>query len=232
MEKMLITNINGRNIYIFTDDKISFYISMPNMEFNNTNIAINLIDNTNNINIANSNNELIKEEITKIYNNFHQDDFTIITPVLDSNLTEQIKLNNDEKIFNYTDRIISYLINCGYKILTNENIQVNNIIKLVNNPTYNDFNKWFINKYNGRVELIESNNNTLKQESEVPNDISVSSEEKNIANEVLENTNTINAIKDNEMVPEEKTRDLGFVSYVLLGVVVAVISLVILYMIV
>ena len=227
MNKMLITNIDNRRIYLINDDKISFYINMP--EATTTRIAINLLDKTDKINIDINNNERIKEEITNIYSTYHYNDISIITPVLDTNILEQLKLNNNEKIFIYTDKYISYLINQAYSLLTAEEITVNNIIKLNNNKTYKDFNEWFIKKYDGRVELVDYNKSSF--DNFFSND-SVNKEinqDKSLANKVLDNTNSMDVIEDEYIPNETGERDLGFVSYVLLGVVVAVISLVILY---
>ena len=226
MNKTLILNSEGNDIYLISNDKISFYINIPNNK--DINIAINLVDNTNSINMNNTNAEGIKTEISNIYTRLNTTNASIITPVIDNNILEQIKLNNSEKLFTYIDKVISYLINNTYNILTEENINVNSTIKLINNKTYQTFNNWFITKYNGRVELLDS---TIKPNNVFENTIEetpITNEEKNIANEVLEETNTIDvdAIKESG---DPKTRELGFVSYVLLGVVVAVISLVILY---
>ena len=227
MNKMLITNIDNRRIYLINDDKISFYINMP--EATTTRIAINLLDKTDKINIDINNNERIKEEITNIYSTYHYNDISIITPVLDTNILEQLKLNNNEKIFIYTDKYISYLINQAYSLLTAEEITVNNIIKLNNNKTYKDFNEWFIKKYDGRVELVDYNKSSFDNffsNDPVNKEIN---QDKSLANEVLDNTNSMDVIEDEYIPNETGERDLGFVSYVLLGVVVAVISLVILY---
>ena len=226
MNKTLIASNSSTNIYFIKDEKSSFYISIPT-NHDNLSIAINILDNSDNLNPTISSGEQIQEQLNKVYQNFK--DIAAITPIIDSNLTEQLKLNNNEQIFNYTDKIISYLINQSYKLLTSENINVNNIIKLNNNKQYQEFNNWFIKKYNGRVELIDNNQVLTPPNIETPN-IEEKTEEQNIASEVLENTNTISVIDDNEDKPAENVGGLGFVSYVLLGVIVAVISLIILYM--
>ena len=225
MNKALITDVNNRSIYLISNDKISFYVNMPSSK--DVSIAINLVDNVNNINMGMNNVNAIKTEISNIYDNLIDlNTIVFITPVLDNNLMEQIKLNNNEKIFIYTDKIISYLINQTHGLLTEEDISVNNIIKLKNNLSYHEFNNWFVKKYNGRVELLNINNQYEQQYSEKE---SINNSEIRLADEVLENTNTLSPIKESNK-EVNNTRDLGFVSYVLLGVVVAVISLVILYM--
>ena len=226
MNKNLITSSNNTNIYSIQDDKISFYISIPT-NHDNLSIAINILNNSNDINPNINSNEQIQEKLKQVYQNFN--DVSAIVPIIDSNIIEQLKLNNDEKIFNYVDKIISYLINQTYKLLTSENINVNNIIKLNNNKQYNIFNDWFIKKYNGRVELIDYDQTSTPLEDNVLENKEKTAAQ-NIADQVLDNTNNINVIEDKEERPVEQAGGLGFVSYVLLGVIVAVVSLVVLYM--
>ncbi len=228
MNKSLIIKNENTFIYYIQDEKIPFYISIPLNINSDVSIAIDLLDNPNILNSNQTNSEIINNKLNQIYLNYKET--ATVIPLLDSNLMEQIKLNNNEKIFTYTDKIISYLINQAYSFLTGENIKVNNTIKLYNNRKYQVFNDWFIKKYNGRVELTDYNNQTNNNMNNV---IAPHPEEKaaqNLANEVLENTNTINTINEEGVTQEKNTHELGFVSYVLLGVVVAVISLVILYM--
>ncbi len=225
MNKQLIAETTTTNIFYIKDERLSFYINIPK-NISNIDILINILDDPNIINPSINTNEIIKEEINKIYSS--PNGISIVTPLIDNNITEQLKLNNNEQVFNYADKYISYLINQAYSLLTSENFPVNKIIKLNNNKQYDVFNNWFVNKYNGRVELANYSNMESTNEN-IPNEEPIS-EEKNIANEVLENTSTIETINENEVLPEENVREPGFVSYVLLGVVVAVISLVILYM--
>lgn len=232
MNSTVIANVSNRNVYYLSGSNLSFYINMPNESIKNVNIAINLLDRMDSINLGVSNSEKVKIEIEKIYSSFDNSDVVFITPVLDSNICEQLKLSNNEKIFVYTDKYISFLINQVYNLLAEGGITVNSVIKLNNNATYKVFNEWFINKYKGRVELV----NFVK--AGVPNglnpfDNNVSkvelTQDMSIANQVLDNTNNIDTIKDDSSVSSDNVREPGFVSYVLLGVIVVVVSLVILY---
>ena len=229
MNKVLITNIDNRNIYLVTEDKISFYLNMPNTEVKDVSIAINLLDTTNQINLDNNNSEKIKEEITNVYNGYHYNDVVIVTPIIDSNITEQLKLNNNEQIFLYTDKYISYLINQAYSLLATEEIKVNNIIKINNNKSYSTFLTWFVKKYEGRVELVEYTKNSLNNFNTNNTTNEEMQEDISIANQVLDDTNSMDTIEDEDSLLDDEPRDPGFVSYVLLGVIVIVVSLVILY---
>ena len=229
MNKVLITNIDNRNIYLITEDKISFYLNMPITEIKDVSMAINLLDTTNQINLEVNNSEKIKEEITNVYNGYHYNDVVIVTPVIDSNITEQLKLNNNEQIFLYTDKYISYLINQAYSLLATEGIKVNNVIKINNNKSYNDFLTWFVKKYEGRVELVEYTKNSLNNFNTNNTTNEEMKEDISIANQVLDDTNSMDAVEDEDSLLDDEPRDPGFVSYVLLGVIVVVVSLVILY---
>jgi hypothetical protein len=226
MNQTLVANVNNKNVYLINNNNIPFYVCLPSEK--KANIVLNLVDDVNGINMTN-NMESLTKEITNMYNKFDYADIAVVSPIIDNNLLEQAKLNNNEQIFGYLDKVMSYLINTVYKLLRDNNIEVDNKIKLNNNRSYSDFNDWFVKRYNGRVELADynsmSNVNAISSEFEKESqtmDFASSA----IANEVLDETRPIDTINNNVST---SPKEPGFVSYVLLGVIVAVISLVILY---
>ena len=227
MNRKLITTIKESNVFLLSDDKVSFFVNLP--KSSNASIVLNMI---NDVNLTSSDIGNVEEEVSKIYNSFSLNDVALVVPILDSNLCEQIKLNNDIKVFEYTDTILSYLININYKLLSNSNINVNSIVEINNNLEYEAFNKWFVDKYQGRVVLADYNKSVSPSNpfDDVVSQVNDDNEDKKLASDVLDSTSTINVIKEDDVVPVDDVRDPGFVSYVLLGVLVAVISLVALYM--
>lgn len=226
MNKNLIANVDNKNVYLISDKNISFYICVPSAP--KVNIVLNLVSDTNSINMGVSNIGDLTNAVTNIYKGFHFNDIAVVIPVLDSNLLEQIKLNNDQKIFEYTDKVMGYLINTAYGILTSSNINVDSVIKFNNNQDFPDFIKWFIAKYNGRVELVDYNQAPINKFENVATPQPEMSADSKLASDVLDKTASMDAI---DTTPAEKTtKEPGFVSYVLLGVIVAVVSLVALYM--
>lgn len=222
MNQTLIASVLNKNVYLVNDPKVPFYISIPNGE--NVNIVLNLVDDVSKISISSSNMTNLTSEITNVYSKFNFSNVAVVTPIMDSNLLEQVKLNNSESSFNYLDKIMGYLINTSYSFLKNNNIEVENKIKLNNNISYKYFNEWFVNRYNGRVELVDYSNAPVNSFENV-SQVNVSNE---IADSVLDETSVIEPVSN--VSGGGNIKEPGFVSYVLLGVLVAVISLVILYL--
>lgn len=195
-------------------DKISYYVSMPNTSV--ASIVINLIGDDMNICLGDGNGN---QDLEKCYSTFREGNLAVVTPVIDSSVVKQVKDGNNQNSFLYLDKIIGYLINTNYNLLTHNQIEVLNTIQLNDNPEYRSFNDWFVKKYGGRIELVNYN------PTEVGN-VAVNAGDSAIANEVLDSTSKEH---EEEFIPEKEFREPGFVSYILLGVIVAVISLVILY---
>ena len=222
MNQTLIASVLNKNVYFISDPKVPFYVSIPNGE--SVNIVLNLVDDISKISISSSNMTNLTNEITNIYSKFNFSNIAVVTPVLDSNLLEQVKLNNGDSAFSYLDKFMGYLINTSYSFLKNNNIEVENKIKLNNNISYKYFNEWFVNRYNGRVELVDYSNAPVNSFENV-SQVNVSNE---IADSVLDETSVMEPVSN--VSGGGNIKEPGFVSYVLLGVLVAVISLVILYL--
>ena len=114
-------------------------------------------------------------------------------------------------------------MNLSHQILSYNKLNVNQVVYLKNHPNYSVFCDWFSKKYSGRVRLIEEER------------VSVSAPVVQKSNSTIEKQIVQTPVNENEVLgnDDQVTREgsLGFVSYVLLGVVVAVLSLVFLYFI-
>lgn len=228
MNQTLVTNVFGKNVYLISTPNFSFYICIPND--GKGNIILNLVDD---VNLISMNNTMasVTEEVTKIYNKFNFSDLAVVTPVFDSNLLEQVKLNNNSsQAFGYMDKYMGSLINSAYNFLSSKSIKVDDKIKLNNNPSYGDFCKWFVEKYKERVELVNYDNVPINKFSNTAESTVIKNEDSVLANNVLDNTAAMSTIDTSGSGGSSVPKEPGFVSYVLLGVIVAVLSLVVLYL--
>ncbi len=228
MNQSLVVKLNNTTIYLINDKNISYYLSIPNSSTNKVNIAVNIMSGLNNSNIS------------SIYSKFDNPNICLISPIFQDNVYGQI-LNLNEQAFSYADKCISYLINTVYKILSTNNIAIDSKIKLIKNNTYISFEEWFAKRYQDRVEtLIYQDNTNITNNPQTSNqptppiqsNSNITNHEQEKATSILDDTQDIvTSTKEEKPTPNEQ-KDLGFVSYVLLGVVVAVVSLVILYLLI
>lgn len=232
MNQTLVGNINNQNVYLINDEKVPYYISVPNEK--TATIVINLPDNPDKINTAKNSLTEIPNIIKEMYSKLSREGSAIITPVIDSKIMEQVKLNTDPKCVSFLNQAIGYIINKAYSTLKQNGKEIFKNIKLNDNVTYKIFNNRFQSLYNDRIELVKYDNNVTNintPQTNIPNIQNIQNEEPTIAN-----TTTIpldDAYKELEVEnPKVKTRtkEPGFVSYVLLGVIVAVLSLIGLYL--
>ncbi len=226
MEQRKMLELNKHDIYLLSDNNIAFYISIPKvMEFNSVNISIDLKDNFDKININKNDIVYVKDELANIYQDIDSENITLITPIFYNDILERIKTEPKEGLFSYLDKCLSYIINNAHKVLVEKNIQVNSKIVIVKNDKFANFINWFSARYSSRVDT--------KQYSELLGDFTSIIPVVNTDNIISVPTEKVNA--DNNLASEVQTNlkeshSTGFISYVLLGVIGIVITLVILYM--
>ena len=227
MEQKMIYKTSKQCVFFIKDNNLDFYLIIPNSR--QVNIVLGLFSDVNDDMIKNISDETDKAVVVPVISN------QILTSANHLDITS----------FKYLDGVFSYLINISYKILTGNKIGVNQKILINNNPLYENFNNKYLEKYQGRVELYN-----LVKKVEMGQNIFTPVEENIEATfkpvEPLFQNKVSNDVRDvieEEIVPilydepvitsSEKvdTREPGFVSYVLLGVLIAVIALVFLYMI-
>lgn len=213
VEQFEIERKSNRLIYLIKESNIEFYIIIPNNK--QVSMVLNIMENIN--------NDLVKNipEFT---------DKVLVIPILNSNIINYLKSN--VSVFEQADNYFSNLINTAYKILTHNNLIVQQLVYINNNALFSNFNNYFVNKFNGRVSLIELNlqpSSVIRQENvEVSPAMTqkqeLGSELDNIYNEEI-------VLKDDKSKKDNvNKKEPGFVSYVLLGVIIAIVSLVFLYM--
>ena len=215
MNKTLFLQLNKHNVYLLEDQNISLYISVPKKEyFNSTNISIDIKDNYDKIN-PNTNDEIyVKDEVTRIYNEIDNDNITLVVPLFKNNILSLIREKPTVNLYNYLDKCISYIINNVYKLLVEEQINVNTKIILINNDKFDQFIAWFAERYKNRVET--------KQYSELLGDFTS-------VIPVLTTDDIKNIPTDKTQIQVNEATSPGFISYILLTVIGIVLTLIMLY---
>lgn len=204
MEQKIISKTEEQCIYLIEDTNLNFYLTIPNNK--NLSIVLGLFSN-------------ITDEIIKSLPK--QTDKALVVPVINNEILTRAN-QFEPTSFKYLDSVLSYLINISYKLLTHNKIEVNSKILLNNHSSYENFNNKFIEKYQGRVEL----HNLIQKQEPTP----VVSPTINNIEETVAPIVTEEPVTSPNPTPQA-SHEPGFVSYVLLGVLVAVISLVFLYLI-
>lgn len=237
MNQTLISNVGNKRVFLISDDKIPYYISIPSEE--TATIVINLIDNPDIINTAKANMAEIPNKITEIYNNFNQENIAVVTPIIDSAIMNGVKTNADPKYISFLNQAIGHIINKSYMTLKQNGKSVYQKIKLNNNETYSIFNNKFSSMYPDRIELAnykENKANTFATGTNIPT-TPIAPVEETLANttsisleDAYKEENEEQSLEQGKERKLERTREPGFVSYVLLGVIVAVLSLIGLYL--
>lgn len=220
MNKTLILQLNKHDIYLLSDNNISFYISVPKTEaFKSVNISIDIKDNFDKININKNDSVYVKDGLSSIYQEIDNENITLVIPIFYNDILERIKQMPTDNLFSYLDKCISYIINNAHKVLVSHNVQVNSKIVIVKNDKFNNFIEWFSQRYSSRVDA--------KQYSELLGDFTSVIPVINTSG-ILE-VPTEKATVSEGNIPVREARSTGFISYVLLGAIGIVLTLVLLY---
>ena len=214
MEKRVIEQNPNRNIFLIEDGKLSFYLLIPNSYV--MSITIGLFEN-------------INDDMVKLIPN--HSDKAIVVPVINNQILSRMNVIGSDE-YNYMDKLLSYLINTSYNILSRYQWKIEKEVYLNQNVSFTNFNNAYLEKYKGRIFPVDLfPKNEVKEEvpavvNNVLDNNIVNNGGINMPTEVMEES----AVQE-EFTPKKRVREPGFVSYVLLGVIVAVVSLVFLYMI-
>ena len=234
MEQRIISKTATQCIYFMKETNLDFYLIIPNSK--QVSLVLGLFPD-------------VTEEIVK--NLPTEQDKAIVIPVISNQILTSAN-HLDATGFKYLDSVFSFLINVSYKILTSNNLLVNQKILLNNHSAYANFNQKYIEKYQGRVELYNIVAKTTPQP--LPNTpiftpVSTPAPDQQPFKPVdppfqpKPQTNTSTDVMEENIDPilydepvltspdKQENKEPGFISYVLLGVLVAVILLVALYMI-
>lgn len=218
MVQRMILRTQDRCIYEIEDNALKFYLMIPNSK--EVFLTIGLFG------------EVTDESIQNI---IQDKDRVIVIPVIPQNILLSLEENGEEN-FSYLDKTLSHLINLSHQILVYNHIDVLECVYF-GSDSFPKFLNWFIQKYQGRVKLTNFQYASVYTAKPIPSD-EQSSFDHTMTLSAAQEIQSDATIKEDEVVLddhslEEKTSgSLGFVSYVLLGVVAAVVSLVFLYLII
>ena len=215
MVQRMILKTQDKCIYEIEEKNLKFYLLIPNTK--KVFLTICLMENPTDVSI-----QKIIQEPNKV----------LVIPMVESNILSSISLNQEEA-FRYLDQYISGLINLSHQILVYNHIEVENVVYF-NSVLFPNFEKWFIQKYQGRVASVKIDYQSSEKISPVIQKPDTIDNTMTLAASISQNQGTDIPLVDEKKGTEiqEKTHEFGFVSYVLLGVIVAVVSLVFLYLII
>ena len=215
MVQRMILKTQDKCIYEIEEKNLKFYLLIPNTK--KVFLTICLMENPTDVSI-----QKIIQEPNKV----------LVIPMVESNILSSVSLNQEEA-FRYLDQYISGLINLSHQILVYNHIEVENVVYF-NSVLFPNFEKWFIQKYQGRVASVKINYQSSEKISPVIQKPDTIDNTMTLAASISQSQSADVPLVDEEKVSEvqENSHDFGFVSYVLLGVIVAVVSLVFLYLII
>ncbi len=247
MKETLICSLEKHHIYYFNDSNVSFFMLTPYKEYTDTNISIRLKSNYDTYDLTKNSLEVVTNELINYYRNLDNYNITLILPVFYDAVLNRIRVVDDMEIYQKLDRYLGYIFNTAYAFLTKNNIKVNNSIYVINNDSFNKFTNWFVARYNNRIEYktildLVKENGTYSNYNviETPNINFVvgKDEEPTIDKTVEMELETFDSFARDVMptdsgkkaVKNRKDTSSGFVSYILLGVITFVVSIVLLYL--
>lgn len=247
MKETLICSLEKHHIYYFNDSNASFFMLTPYKEYADTNISIRLKSNYDTYDLTKNSLEVVTNELINYYRNLDNYNITLILPVFYDDVLNRIRVVDDMEIYQKLDRYLGYIFNTAYAFLTKNNIKVNNSIYVINNDSFNKFTNWFVARYNNRIEYktildLVKENGTYSNYNviETPNINFVvgKDEEPTIDKTVEMELETFDSFARDVMptdsgkkaVNNRKDTSSGFVSYILLGVITFVVSIVLLYL--
>ena len=137
MDKKLILELNNHNVYYVKTEKVSYYITIPK-NYTTTNICLELKNKMDNYNLELNDEIWVMENVKNTYSYIDDYNITLVIPILNSDevsILEKIDTIKYEEI----DKILGYVINSSYSILTSENLKIENQVILINNDRYKTF---------------------------------------------------------------------------------------------
>ena len=227
MEQKMIHKTSEKCVFFKKDNNLDFYLIIPNSR--QVSIVLGLFSDVNDEMIKNLSNDTDK---------------AVVVPVINNQILTSAN-HLDTTSFKYVDGVLSYLINISYKILMGNKIMVNKKILINDNPLYDNFNNKYLEKYQGRVELynlvkkvdttqsifipVEKEKESTFKPIAPPFQSQINNNSRDIIEDSIDSILYEEPVIDNSDM--DNTTEPGFVSYVLLGVLLAVISLIFIYII-
>lgn len=245
MNAILFMSLEKHQIYLVNENDFSFFIAIPSKEFNKTNISIEFRSDYINLNVNNNNLESVKLLIKDIYTKIDNYNISLVIPITENDELNEIKTNDNDFIYEKLDNIVGRIINKAYLILSQNKIEVDSKIIIINNEKYKNFINWFLNKYQCRcdyksyLELMAiTSDDTISLNKIEMTDINFVVGKKDDDEAPKEESHNLEVNEDiiideidlpTNYVKRNEQTQLGYVSYCLLGIMSVIISLVLLY---
>ena len=227
MNKIFVADLDNHNVYLISNEKISFYINVSKSK-EETNITLDL---------KTKKKDNLKN-IISYYEKIDNYNITLVVPL--------INFSEDSNEFKKQCNIVSSYINYSYKLLTKNEVNVKNNVNIIKHSTIrSDFVEFFLKQFSNRVRYVTLDD--LVHEEVPYNKINAANISFVVGRPELELT-----IKDEEM--QEITKQVqeieeklapkktsvskaimatsGYVSYYLLGFLTAVVTLLLLTLLV
>lgn len=152
MNTSLIVNLNKHNVYYINGNKLGFYIALPNGGLESTNISIELYPDYDKLDPNNSDGVWLKDEVTRIYKEVDNYNISLVIPIFHDDSLKRTDTQMDQSLYLQLDAELSSVINSSYQMISKSNVKVENKIFLINNGSYNNFSRWFLQRYGTRIE--------------------------------------------------------------------------------
>lgn len=228
MDKKLILELKNHNVYYVKTEKVNYYITIPK-NYTTTNICLELKNKMDNYNLELNDEIWVMENVKNTYSYIDDYNITLVIPILNSDEVSILEKIDTIK-YELIDKILGYVINSSYSILTSENLKIENQVIMINNDRYKTFINWFTARYRNRVicqnllELIRifNVNATTYKKLESPGiTFVVGSYNTEVDAPKVEKIPEKQTIVKSNPVPQTSS---GFTSYWLLAIITIVVS--------
>lgn len=239
MEITLFLKLLRHNVYYVSTDHVNYYITVPKNNKQIVKMVIDIKSNMDRYNTLKNDKVWAEENVKSVFKDIDDYDITLILPIFNDEIVRSL---NDGNTDNYVkvDAVCGYLINSAYKVLADNNLQVDSQITMINSDKYQSFLNWFMDRYPSRVvgisllDLIrqdKTNNHTDYQTVDTPNMSFVVGSNKPEEIPVSEEVNPTIRNDTNIIDMGDEKENKGFASYSLLAIFTVLVSLVILYIV-
>lgn len=239
MEITLFLKLLRHNVYYVSTDHVNYYITVPKNNKQIVKMVIDIKSNMDRYDTLKNDKVWAEENVKSVFKDIDDYDITLILPIFND---EIVRTLNDGNTDNYVkvDAVCGYLINSAYKVLADNNLQVDSQITMINSDRYQNFLNWFMDRYPSRVvgisllDLIrqdKTNNSTDYQTVDTPNMSFVVGSNKPEEIPVSEEVNPTIRNDTNIIDMGDEKENKGFASYSLLAIFTVLVSLVILYIV-
>ena len=236
MKETLIYKLNKHNIYYISTPSYGFYILVPFTDYTDTNIVLRLKGNYQSYDLNKNSLESVTEELINYYKSIDNYNVTLVLPIFYDGILDRIRTVEDLVLYQRLDGYLGNIFNNAYAFLTK------------NNNSFKTFTNWFVSRYNNRIEyktileLVKQSDHFNSYDMvETPsiNFVVGKNEEPKLDKTVEIETETFNSMtrdivdtesKKKETFQSNKKNNAGFVSYILLGVVSFVVSMLLLFL--